>query len=518
MINKQALSGRVSWVLIGWLLSSAAPAQQRLTLADVWQSGMVVQRNQPITLWGTGRPGEPIRATFGREQRTATVAVDSSWSVTFSARPASAASCSVRVESRTEQIGLTDVLLGDVWICAGQSNMAFELKNDRFAPGVLPKINNPLLRLLNRRPALTTYKAAYKPAERGHLLPDHFYQPARWQPADSVSARSFSAVAYYAGQRVQQRTGIPIGLIHVAIGGSPTEAWLRPASSTGARAAVFTGNWLTNPALEPWCVERGHENLDSLLLAGYAVPRDSLGYNHPFKPGFLYAAAIQPLLRLGIAGILWYQGESNALSQRRVLQHEQLFPQLIADWRTDWQRPDLPVYFCQLSSIGTERGYKSEYWPLFRDSQRRMADSLPAVGMVVTSDVGHEWDVHPTDKKTVGERLAGEIIAGTYHQTALLSPSIKQVAKSRTGWTITFDYAGEGLQTADGQPVRGFSLGNETGPQTDISTTLLRQSIELKASNQATGTYLYYGWQPFSTANVVNSAGLPLSTFRLPLP
>jgi sialate O-acetylesterase len=138
--------------------------------------------------------------------------------------------------------------------------------------------------------------------------------------------------------------------------------------------------------------------------------------------------------------------------------------------------------------------------------------------MVVTSDVGHEWDVHPTDKKTVGERLAGEIIAGTYHQTALLSPSIKQVAKSRTGWTITFDYAGEGLQTADGQPVRGFSLGNETGPQTDISTTLLRQSIELKASNQATGTYLYYGWQPFSTANVVNSAGLPLSTFRLPLP
>ncbi|WP_461138662.1 sialate O-acetylesterase [Spirosoma pomorum] len=522
MINKRFISVSLGWLLVGWLFICPALAQQRpkLTIADVWQSGMVIQRNQPVTIWGRGLPGAAVRAVFRREKRTATVAADSSWLVTFSARPASVTPVSIRVESQAERIILTDVLIGDVWLCAGQSNMAFELKNDRFASEILPKVHNSLLRLLNRRPALTTYKAAYKPSDRKHLLPDHFYQPAHWQSADSASARLFSAVGYYAGQRVQQQTGIPIGLISVAVGGSPTEAWLRPDSRTGqvVSDAVFKGDWLTNPALEPWCIERGHENLDSLLLAARAVPKDSLGYNHPFKPGFLYAAAIQPLLRLGIAGILWYQGESNALSQARVVQHEQLFPQLLADWRADWQRPDLPVYFCQLSSIGTERGYKSEYWPLFRDSQRRMADSLPHVGMAVTSDVGHAWDVHPTNKKAVGERLAGVMLAGTYEQNELLSPSVKQIVRSQTGWTITFADAGTGLHTADRQPVRGFALGDETGPKTAISATLLRQTVKLETSDRAAGTYLYYGWQPFSTANVVNSAGLPLSTFRLPLP
>ncbi len=421
--------------------------------------------------------------------------------------------------------------MGDVWLCAGQSNMAFPLANDRFARQTLPRLRNPLLRLLNHIPALTTYSPAYKPAELPHLQPDRFYRPARWQMADSASARLFSAVGLYAGQLIQQEMGVPIGLINVAVGGSPAEAWMRPAWSHPAwirpdpsakndsvDTAVFAGDWLINPALEPWCVQRGHENLDSLLLAGYPVPSDSLGYNHPFKPSFLYEAGIRPYLPLGIAGVLWYQGESNALSLARVRQHEQLFPQLIATWRADWQRPELPVYFCQLSSIGTKQGYKSEFWPLFRDSQRRMADSLKYVGMAVTSDVGHPWDVHPTDKKTVGERLAREVLAKTYRKPTLLSPEIRRIKKTKTGWTITFTNAGTGLKTGDGRLLHGFALGNETGPKTDLTATVNGPTIELKREDQTAGTYLYYGWQPFSTANVVNSGGIPLSTLRILLP
>ena len=353
--------------------------------------------------------------------------------------------------------------------------------------------------------------------------------------ADSASARLFSAVGYYAGQLIQQETGVPIGLINVAVGGSPAEAWMRPrldgprldgpawtrpnpSANNAVLDAVFTGDWLHNPALEPWCIQRGHENLDSLLLAGYPVPKDSVGYNHPFKPGFLYEAGIRPFLPMGIAGVLWYQGESNALSLARVRQHEWLFPQLIATWRADWQRPELPVYFCQLSSIGTERGYKSEYWPLFRDSQRRMADSLTHVGMAVTIDLGHPWDVHPTDKKTVGERLAREVLAKTYRIPKLLSPEIRRITKTKTGWTITFTNAGTGLKTGDAQPLRGFAMGDETGPKIDLTATENGPTIELKREARSAGTYLYYGWQPFSTANAVNSAGLPLSTFRTLLP
>lgn len=155
---------------------------------------------------------------------------------------------------------------------------------------------------------------------------------------------------------------------------------------------------------------------------------------------------------------------------------------------------------------------------MFRDSQRRMADSLPHVGMAVTSDVGHPWDVHPTDKKTVGERLAREILVKTYGKSKILSPAVRRIKKTKTGWTITFANAGTGLKAGDGQSVHGFALGDDTGPKTDLTATISGPAIELKREAQTAGKYLYYGWQPFSTANVVNSAGLPLSTFRMKLP
>jgi sialate O-acetylesterase len=512
----------LGWALLGWLVLGSALAQAprpMLALAEVWQSGMVVQRNQPITLWGRGRPGAPVRATFGREQGAATVRPDSTWAVRLAARPASTTPGSIAVESQGERLVLTDVLVGDVWLCAGQSNMAFPLANDRFTRQTLPKAHNPLLRLFNQLPALTTYNASYKPRELGRLLPAQFYRAARWQVADSASARAFSAVGYYAGQLVQQQTGVPIGLIHVAVGGSPLEAWLRPSpAGPGAVAlgAVFKGDWLANPALEPWCIQRGHENLDSLLRTGCAVPHDSLGYNHPFKPGFLYEAALRPLRRLGLAGILWYQGESNALSEARARQHEQLFPQLVAEWRADWQQPTLPVYTCQLSSIGTGKGYHSEYWPLFRDGQRRLAAALPHVGMAVTSDLGHPSDVHPTNKKTVGERLARAMLTQTYHQRLLPAPLPLRARRQPGGWVLRVAHAGTGLRTTDGQAVRGFALGDAAGPQTTLGAVV--QGKELVLSGPGKGQYLYYGWQPFSTANVVNSDGLPLTTFRLPLP
>lgn len=515
----------VVWFVSGWLNAGTACGQATLArsgskqfrLAAVLQSGMVIQRNQPITLWGSGLPGTSVNASFRQEKRTATVQPDSSWSLAFAARPASATPDSIQVEHKAERIVLTDLLIGDVWLCAGQSNMAFPLVNDRFARQTLHTARNPLIRLLNQLPTLSTYNPAYKPTEVPHLKPNQFYQPAHWQQADSASAQLFSAVGYYVGTSLQHELGIPIGLINVAVGGSPLEAWLRPVPSANDSVlnAIFRGDWLRNPSLEPWCIQRGHENLDSLIKADYPLPTDSLGYNHPFKPGFLYESAIRPLLRMGIAGILWYQGESNALSRERVQQHEQLFPQLIRTWRADWKLPNLPIYTCQLSSIGTERGYKSQNWPYFRDSQRRLADSLPHVGMAVTSDVGHPWDVHPMDKKTVGERLARQVFAKTYRKNLLLSPSVQRVKRKKESLTLLFMNAGKGLRTSDGQLVRGFALGDETGPQTDLTGHCLQHSIILKKPPNRAGTYLYYGWQPFSTANVINSDGLPLSTFRI---
>ena len=299
MTNQRLYLYPLIGLLIGWLLTGVVCGQP-LRLADVWQSGMLVQRHQPITLWGKGQPGTLVQASFGRDQRKATVQPDSGWAVVFTARPASAKPDSIQVESGAERLVLTDVLIGDVWLCAGQSNMAFPLASDHYVRQTLANARNPVLRLLNRIPALSTYNPPYKPNELPNLQPDQFYKPAHWQQADSASARLFSAVGFYTGNVLQRELGIPIGLINVAVGGSPAEAWLRPVPTARntALTAVFRGDWLHNPALEPWCIQRGHENLDSLLKAGYPVPRDSVGYNHPFKPGFLYESGIRPLLRL----------------------------------------------------------------------------------------------------------------------------------------------------------------------------------------------------------------------------
>ncbi|ADB38639.1 sialate O-acetylesterase [Spirosoma linguale] len=505
-------------VLLVW--ASLCPAYAQLRLASDWQSGMVIQRDRTIPVCGWAIPGQTVRVHLGAEQGQTVVRADSSWSLQL--RPQAALASPIRLTIRTDQdtLQLTNLLIGDVWICAGQSNMAFPVASDQFAAQTLRQSGNGSLRLFNKLPALSTYNVAYKPNELSHLHPDAFYKPASWQEADSLAIRLFSAVGYYFGQAVQQSLNIPIGLINVAVGGSPTEAWMRPGSGLADPTIqpVFKGDWWQNPVLEPWCIQRGHENLDNLIQAGYKPPHDSLGYHHPFKPGFLYQAAIVPLLRLPIRGVLWYQGESNALSLARAQQHGHLFARLVGDWRDQWQQGDFPFYVCQLSSIGTEKGYKSENWPWFRDSQRRLAQRLPNVGMAVTSDVGNPTDVHPTNKRVVGQRLAREALVKTYGQQAVLTPEIVEVARVRNGITLRFRQTGTGLRTADNQSIRGFSVGDVNGPRQDVSARCRGNQVFLSLPNGASCTHVYYGWAPYTTANLINSAGLPVTTFSYAIP
>ncbi|KAB7726875.1 sialate O-acetylesterase [Rudanella paleaurantiibacter] len=506
----------ISLILLVLGLMPATYAQVRL--AEFWQSGMVIQRDQPVHIWGRGIPTQQVRVRLADDEAQTTVLPDSTWSVKLPARRASSVPLQLLVQAHSARLELNHLLVGDVWVCAGQSNMAFPVSAERHAAQTFREAPNPLLRLYDRKPGAFRYNEPFKAHEAPFLEPARYFQPGQWQIADSVSVRAFSAVCYYAGRVVQETVGVPVGLIHMAVGGSPAEAWMA-ADGAGADTllqCLFTGDWFGNKALEPWCIQRGHENLDSLLRAGYLLPHGPHGVHHPYEPGFLYEAGVLPLSSLSVKGVMWYQGESNALSSRRVQQHEALFPVLIAQWRRAWNRPKLPFFYCQLSSIGTEKGYKSEYWPLFRDGQRRLAESLPNVGMAVTSDVGHPTDVHPTDKKTVGERLARAMLVQTYKKPLLPSPVPVRVCRRADGWELHVANAGKGLQTADRQAVRGFALGDVTGPHTDLSAQLRGNIVHLTGAQ--TGQFLYYGWQPYTTANVVNSERFPLSTFKLPLP
>ena len=494
----------------------------KLHLAKVFTDNMVLQREQPLRIWGKATPFAPIVVRSSRPSKSfptqqTTARADSSWSVSFPPQKANATPQTLHIISQGDTVHLTNLLIGDVWLCAGQSNMAFMLKNDQFASQTLSQTHYPNLRLLNWRPQLSTYNISYKPQEINYLQPENFYSGS-WKISDSLAARDFSAIGFYFGATLQTAINVPIGLINLAVGGSPCEAWMsaEAVKLDTSLSRIIQTNWLLNPALEPWCIERGHQNLDKLLTNNYLIPQDSLGYHHPFKPTFLYKAGIESLLNLPIKGVIWYQGESNALSWERTQQHEKLFPLLINDWRQRWKLGNFPFYFCQLSSISTANGYKSEYWPEFRDSQRRIASALPNVGMAITSDYGHWTDVHPTNKKIVGQRLASIALEKTYRQTITSSgPTPLHIKQTATQFIVTFDQA---LQTTNGLKVNGFELETFGNKRIDSEGIITGKMIILTKHSTTSYKRLLYAWKPFTNANLANLAGLPVSTFQMKLP
>ncbi len=483
----------------------------QLSLGKMFSNNMVLQREKPIHIFGKGIPTEGVTLSFFSKTIDTTIKADSTWEVYFDPQKANKNGQKLTIQSGSETIIFENILIGDVWLCAGQSNMEFPLANEKHVKEALKTAFNPNLRLFNYKKVLSPTNKPFIINEIHHLQPPAFYE-GDWLISDSVSAKSFSAVAFYFGQMVTTNTDIPIGLIHLAVGGSPLEAWLREEATRSDTALhkLFEGDWMNNSYLEPWCILRGHQNLDSLLKNNpSAVPKDDFGYNHPFKPSFL-SKAMQPFTAFPIKGFLWYQGESNSLSFLRAQQHERLLPLLVADWRKQWGE-NLPFYFCQLSSISTEKGYKSENWGYFRDSQRRMADSLDNVGMAVTSDVGHPTDVHPTDKKTVGERLARVALVKIYKQKiAFEEPNpIKAIQKKNK---ITVYFKGK-IAVSEGSILRGVSIETIDGNIHDVPAILKKRKIIIETPLKI--KRVLYGWKPFSDGNLINNSGLPCSTFAL---
>ena len=210
---------------------------------------------------------------------------------------------------------------------------------------------------------------------------------------------------------------------------------------------------MNNSALPVWVRSRAQQHING----NPDFPTDESGPQHPYKPGFVFEAGIRPLLQMAVKGILCYQGESNAQEPERVQEYAMLGKLMVDDWRIRWKQPEMPFYYVQLSSIDTLQ-YRSQLWPLFRDEQRKMLALIPFSGMAVSSDLGAKNDVHPVNKKDIGERLAAWALNKTYHQKISYSGPVPLTAIYKKGKVIvTFKYTRSGLQTKDDQPVQGFS-------------------------------------------------------------
>ncbi|HEY4416505.1 MAG TPA: sialate O-acetylesterase [Verrucomicrobiae bacterium] len=508
------MKARVFLLIPAVLALSAAGAMADISLPPVFTDNMVLQREVLLPVWGRAMAGETVTVEFAGQKKTTTADAQGEWKLKLDPLAASAEPRTLRI-SGGQKIQFTNVLVGEVWLAAGQSNMEFPLARENSARTEIPAATNSQLRLLNFPFAgQYFYAKPFGAEETARQTPEKFFSGA-WQACSPATATSFSAIAYYFSQELSKKLSVPVGIIHCAVGGSPTEAWISRAAleSDPELCAIVHGNWLTNTALDDWCRQRGHENLDAASNAGLSLPGDELGPNHEFKPAFLWDAGPARFAPFAVRGVIWYQGESNSLEERRVRQHGKLFPLLVRNWRAAWDE-NFPFLFCQLSSIRTN-SYKSASWPEFRDQQRRFLDTIPNTGMAVTSDLGLPNDVHPRDKRDVGHRLALWALAKTYGEKIEFSgPLPETIHRDGRKLIVQFTHS-DGLKTGDGKSPRGFEIVGDDGMAQPAGTEINGRNVILSAEEIATPVAVRYGWQPFTDANLVNRDGLPASTFTL---
>jgi sialate O-acetylesterase len=491
---------------------------------DPWfGDGMVLQRDQPIVVRGTARAGAAVLVRLGDVGIGVDADADGRWTARFPARPASTRPVELEAKDGVADARLGDILVGDVWLAAGQSNMEFPLRREAQAAEELPKATAALVRLRHHAFAGQYHGATRLDAETiARLTPERFFA-GFWQRCSPESAAEVSAVGYYFARRVAATTGVPVGLVNYAVGGAPIESFisadaLRRSPDFGRKVA---GDWLANESLDGSFVRlRARQHLAGATRA----PRDAQGPNHGYKPGFAWAAGPGRITAYAIKGVLWYQGESNAIRAVDVAEYAGLMKLLVTDWREQWRDPALPFLTCQLPAIAEPARL---HWPRFREVQRRLEESTERYGLAVTLDLGAPKDVHPKEKREVGERLARWALFHWYGHDEIRpsGPLPTQAVYDGRAITVSFRF-GQGLAFKPGMPPQlevlceGSADAGEfrpLGPARIVGDRLVIDFPADPAAPTRAPVVVRYAWAMDAQAALVNDAGLPATPFELRL-
>ena len=465
-----------------------------LKMPLLYTDNMVLQREVPLTIQGTANAGDQVTVSIADRQMKTKVGPNGKWSVTLPPLKAGEP-YTLKISTNQKVLQYHNVLAGEGWLCAGQSNMEFMLKQASTARLDIPRAADQELRLYDMKARWRTNAVEWETTVLDSLNHLQYYKDTEWKECAPETVSDFSAIAYYFGKMLRDSLKVPVGLICNAVGGSPTEAWIDRTSLEYHFPAILK-DWTQNDFIQEWVRGRAALNIKKSV---------NNRQRHPYEPCYLYESGIRPLEQYPIRGIIWYQGESNAHNWEA---HEALFKLLVNAWRKNWNDDCLPFYYVQLSSLDRPS------WPWFRDSQRRMLNEISDIGMAVSSDHGDSLDVHPTCKQPVGERLARWALNKTYLKDIVPSGPLFRGADVRGEKVyLSFDY-GQGMRSSDGKSLRCFEVAEFEGIYYPATAEVVGEQVKVYSKEVRNPRYVRYGWQPFTRANLVNRAGLPASTFR----
>jgi len=474
--------------LIPFFLSALA-LQAAVKLPALISDHMVLQQGIPVRVWGTADPGESVKVDFQGQSVSVSAAENGKWTAWL--RPLIAAGpLDMTVNSQT----IHDVLVGEVWLGSGQSNMEFRLATANNHDEEIARADYPMIHLFQ-----------VKRAVADQPLDD---VTGSWQVCSPASVTRFSAVEYFFGRHLLQNLHLPMGLIESDWGGTPAQSWAsRPAMESDPALKFVLDEWDTVLSRYPAAKQRYDQQVADAKAQGKMPPNPPAGPGHQNTPGGLYNAMIAPLVPYGIRGVIWYQGESNA-SEAHAYKYRRLFGAMIEDWRNRWGEGDFPFLFVQLANYKT-----NGWWPVLRESQTETL-RLANTGMAVIVDIGESKDIHPKNKQDVGLRLALAARALTYHQPIEYSgPMVQSAAPEGAAMRVYFTHA-DGMQGAGGSAVKGFEIAGPDGKYVEADAHIEGATVLVSSAQVSAPAAVRYAWADDPACNLVNQAGLPASPFR----
>lgn len=500
--------------LLSVLVLAAGYARAAVTLAPLFTDGAVLQRDRSLPIWGQAKPGEKVTVSFGSQRREATAAADGRWLVLLESMAMSAKGSDLIVSGENTVL-VRDVLVGDVWLCSGQSNVVLQVSRADNAAQEIAAARYPLIRHVKITPTV-----AETPADA--------VATSGWQTATADNVATFSAVGYFFARDIHLKTGAPIGLINSSWGGTPIEAWMSPAALASDPAfRIVDERWTQtvsefpaqklafDPQLAEWtraedAAKARSKATHDAFLAKTPRPRPPRGPGDPSTPRALFNGMINPLLPYAIRGTLWYQGESNA---NRPSEYRALFGAMITAWRSHFGQGDLPFYWVNLANFAAGGDANGISYALLREAQTQTL-ALPNTGQALAIDIGNPKDIHPTNKQEVGRRLALLARNRVYEIVGDdTGPIFASATREGAALRVRFTHASSGLIARD-KPVQSLQLAGADRVFHPASGRIDRDTLIVTAAAVREPVAVRYAWSNAPEANLFNGAGLPAVPFR----